>query len=136
MAKRVSSRKRDSEKVQGEGSWVELTGLKVKEMKAQRVRAEAERNKLRDYNKKLKKHKKLQAEDPELEDMEPYETDFDYLIEGIKSLRGHVLDWDWVDDEGSPLPKPQENPEVFDELTDDELTFLIDEMMGKEEVKN
>ena len=66
MPKRVSSRKETSEEVQGEGSWVIMTGLKVKEMKAQRVVTETEKTALAAYRKNLRKHQKLQEQDPDL----------------------------------------------------------------------
>lgn len=39
-------------------------------------------------------------------------------------LARHVLDWNWPDDEGEPLPKPHGNPEVFKLLTMPELMFI------------
>jgi len=51
-------------------------------------------------------------------------------------LRSHVLEWNWVDDNGDPLPQPQESVEVFDELTDDELRFLTEKLTGNEGSKN
>ena len=136
MPKRVSSRKETSEEVQGEGSWVIMTGLKVKEMKAQRVVTETEKTALAAYRKNLRKHQKLQEQDPDLEDLDAYTTDFNSMDAGIDTLKKHILDWNWVDDEGEPLPNPQEDEDVFDELTDTEVTFLINRMMGVDEVKN
>lgn len=36
----------------------------------------------------------------------------------------HILKWNWVDDEGQPLPQPFDNPGIFTVLTGDELRFL------------
>ena len=36
-----------------------------------------------------------------------------------------VIDWDWVDDDGNPLPKPIDKPEVIESLTFQEQNFLV-----------
>ena len=136
MVKRVTSRKRPSDSVQGEGSFVVLTGLKVREMKEQQALGETEKRAIRAYTVAKRKHDKLQAEDETLEDYPEYESEFDNLKIGIDSLKVHVRSWNWEDDDGNPLPQPQEDPNVFDELTDTEITFLLNEMMGVEESKN
>ena len=136
MPKRLSSRTVKSDEVQGEGSEVTLTGLKVYEMKEQRLAAEEAKNKATAYNKQLRKHKKLQEANPDLDDLDPYTTKYNVMDAGIETLKKHILAWNWVDDDGEPLPQPQEDSDVFDKLTDDEVAFLIDHMMGIEEVKN
>ena len=40
-------------------------------------------------------------------------------------VSGFVLDWNWVDDAGEPLPNPFGNPEVVKLLTDAELSELV-----------
>ena len=136
MSKRVSSRKEPSDVVQGEGSWVELTGMKVKEMKDQQVAAAEARKARKDYQKQLKAHMKLQMDNPDLEDMDDFEADIDALDFGIGKLKVHVLSWNWVDDNGAPLAQPSEDESVFDELTDSEVTFIINKLMGVDESKN
>jgi hypothetical protein len=44
----------------------------------------------------------------------------------VPMLARLVADWDWVDDEDNPLPKPSEQPEVIDGLTFQEQKFLVD----------
>jgi len=136
MPQRVSHRKEPSDEVQGEGSWVELTGMKVSEMKEQQTNADAARKARRDYQKQLKAHQKLQLTNPDLEDFPDFETDVDALGYGIGKLKVHVTDWNWVGDDGEPLPKPYEDDSVFDELTTDEVTFIINKLMGVDEAKN
>ena len=41
-------------------------------------------------------------------------------------LKRIVVDWDWVDDEGNPLAKPKDDPDVIDALHIDEQTFIVD----------
>ena len=41
-------------------------------------------------------------------------------------LASLVIDWDWVDDEDNPLPKPSDQPGVIDDLTFQEQKFLLD----------
>lgn len=63
--------------------------------------------------------------------------DFDAFEEGLKLIAKHVIDWNWVDDEGKKLPVPSKEHSVVDELTQEEVSFLTDKMMGEdEELKN
>jgi len=59
------------------------------------------------------------AADPRL----PYERN-------AAEVCGYVVDWNWVDDEGQPLPKPSDNPKVHQLLTDDEVRALLDAVWG------
>lgn len=43
----------------------------------------------------------------------------------VKLIPQLVIDWNWVDDDGKELPKPKDNPEVFDQVNDEELEFLL-----------
>lgn len=104
MPKRQSVRKYGTEEVQGEDSFVILSGVKVKEIR----RARKESN------------------DPK----------FDEFEAGIGLLSTHILQWNWVDDEGNQLPLPKKDPGVIDELTNEETVLLVDLMMGESESKN
>lgn len=42
----------------------------------------------------------------------------------------YVLDWNWVDDAGEPLPKPNANPDIFDLLTPAEIQFIAGALGG------
>ena len=44
---------------------------------------------------------------------------------GVALLKRLVVDWNWVDDEDKPLPKPKDDPDVIDGLPLQELTFLV-----------
>jgi len=44
---------------------------------------------------------------------------------GFKMLEKIVIDWNWVDDEGKPLPNPIENPSMIEHLPIQELVFLL-----------
>lgn len=39
-----------------------------------------------------------------------------------------VIAWNWTNEEGKALPHPKANPDAFDELTIEELTWLIEAM--------
>ena len=39
-----------------------------------------------------------------------------------------ILAWEFVDEEGNALPQPNDNPEVFEELSFEELNWLIAQM--------
>ena len=63
--------------------------------------------------------------------------DYDDFEGGIGLLAKHVVKWNWVDDEGNPLPCPKDVPSVIDELTNEESEFLVGLLMGgKDEAKN
>lgn len=65
------------------------------------------------------------------------EKDFDAFEMGIEVLRTHVYEWNWVGDDGEPLPQPKDDPAVIDLLTDDEVEFLSICIQGSEaEAKN
>lgn len=40
-------------------------------------------------------------------------------------LAGNVAEWNWVDDEGQPLPLPSADLGVVDRLTEDEVNFVV-----------
>ena len=105
MPKRQSVKTHKSDEVQGEGSFVVTTEVKVREIR------------------EIRKH----ADD----------EDFDEFEGGIALLAKHVVKWNWVDDEGEPLPSPKEDPDVIDELTNAESEYLVGLLMGeKGEAKN
>jgi len=58
---------------------------------------------------------------------------FDAFELGLTVLKEHVIEWNWVDDDGEPLPQMQEHPEVVELLTDTEVAFLGDCIQGSEE---
>ncbi len=41
-----------------------------------------------------------------------------------------VVDWNWTDDEGEPLPLPKDDPAVLDDLDADEVAFLVEKITG------
>jgi len=106
MAKRVSVIKHDTEVVQGEGSFVTMTALKVSEVRV------------------LRKMSKSEAKDS------------DGFDEGLALIAAHVIDWDWVDDNGNELPLPAVDPSVMDLLTHQEADVLSDLLTGDAESKN
>lgn len=54
------------------------------------------------------------------------DEDFDAFEGGIDLLTAHILKWDWVDNEGKPLPLPKNDPTVVGQLTHEEADFLSD----------
>ncbi len=125
MPKRQTVKTVKTDEIQGEDSFVTISGVKVSEIKATRKRS-------LDIAARQKAADKAKAAGEDAEDIE----DFDGFGEGLKMIVNHVLDWNWVDDAGNPLSKPQEDQEVFNELTTDEVTFLAELLTGGEEAKN
>ena len=126
MAKRQSVKKVSTEELQGEGSFVVVSAVKTKEIKTTRRLSKAAEQAQKAVD-KLRK-----AGDEDIEDAES----FDGFQAGLDMIQRHLVDWNWVDDEDVPLPKPKDHPEVVDELSTDEVTFLANLLTGEEESKN
>ena len=50
-----------------------------------------------------------------------------------------VKKWNWTDVDGNPLPQPEDDNTVFDDLTLPEMSCLVDVVMGypnRDDVKN
>lgn len=47
-----------------------------------------------------------------------------------------VAAWNWVDDEGEPMPTPKENPAVIDSLLDTEIMWLMQQLVAQTDRKN
>lgn len=45
-------------------------------------------------------------------------------------LSAHMLDWNWVNDDDEPLPKPHNDQAVIDNLTTEEIAFIRDALNG------
>lgn len=53
------------------------------------------------------------------------------LNEVCQSLANRIVDWNWTGIDGELLPKPYKNPEVFKNLLNEELIYLITASMGE-----
>lgn len=57
------------------------------------------------------------------------------LEHNLERLSTIVLDWNWVDDNDDPLPKPENNPDVFRQLNGPEMNFISDSLTGNDETE-
>lgn len=122
MPKRQNVRRIDSLEVQGDDSWVEIVSPKIEEVKAQQASMQPIRDELATIELELKKEGLTQAEinsNPRYAAVNQRLSD-----EGTKLMAAYVKDWNWVDDDGEPLPKPAGNEKAFGQLTVGELTWL------------
>lgn len=46
-------------------------------------------------------------------------------------LQDNVMEWNWCDEQGVPLPQIKDDPAVFDDLTTAEITYLSELIGGK-----
>ncbi len=127
MPKRQRIQKFLSTKVQGEDSWVKVSPLTVAEMRLNREKRQEADKTAKEWLKAVKLAEGENQEPPE----RPEPLDFFEL--GLDTLRQHVVEWNWVDDDGTPLPQMPEHPEVVELLTDTEVGFLGDCIQGSEE---
>lgn len=105
MAKRTSIVKHETDEFQGEGSFVVLSAMKVREVR----------------------------------ELRRLDDDADGFEIGIQMLADHIIEWNWVDDEGESLPLPKDDPEAIGRLTNSEADFLSELLIPKGEsdtVKN
>lgn len=63
-------------------------------------------------------------------------SDDDVFEIGLDALRTHIVEWNWVDDAGNPLPQPREDPGVIDRLTVEETNFLAQTLITRPAQKN
>lgn len=56
----------------------------------------------------------------------------DLFERSITVLKTHVREWNWVDDEGKPLPQPKDDPSVIEQLAEFETVFLGTAIAGDE----
>jgi len=101
MPKRISVETHESVSVQGDGSWVKIVRPTVGQMKA------VQRN--------VAQGKQLDEADQDIANFEV----------GVSLIRECVLEWNWVDNDGAPLPQVKTTPTVVDELTDLEMMYLV-----------
>ena len=122
MPKRQTVKRHETEEIQGEDSYVVVTGIKVRDIRRLR---------------KMVRNEGLQERNEEhREKGESEEEPTDQFEESLKLIAKHVTKWNWVDDDEEPLPVPAENPEVMDELTNEEAVFLTELMIGSIAAKN
>lgn len=108
MPKRQSVKRHPTDEVQGEGSYVILTSVKVRE---------------------IRKLREVIGDDPE--DVEKLdENKIDKFEEGLDIVVRHIKEWNWVDDDDVAMPLPKDDPATTDELTNEEAEFLTGLLMG------
>lgn len=113
MPKRMNTRRFVSTEMQGEDSYVVVSRLTVGEAK------------------EIHKIQSAKADDED--------ANIDDLNAVLPLYAEHIKDWNWVDDDGKPLPLPNKDQTVLDRLTDAEFAYLGDILAGEvesEEIKN
>ena len=67
----------------------------------------------------------------EIEDViERMGDDLQSFKSGSQIIANHVLEWNWVDDDGGPLPLPSGDAEKVGLLTTEEYKGLLDILLG------
>lgn len=116
MPKRKSVVTIDCDEVQGEDSWIKLRQLTFAEMRVLLKELHARRKKRR---KEIKADLAEFGEESGVRPIDPEE-----LEDSVRLCLDHIVAWNWVDDDGNPLPQPGECPEVLEQLTNAEMQFL------------
>ena len=122
MPVRQNVRKIISTEVQGDDSFVSIISPKIEEVKAQQASMQPLRDELAAIEAELKASG---LTDLEIKSHPRYAAANEKLSDaGTKLMVGYIKDWNWVDDDGKPLPKPSEDSSVINQLTVGELTWL------------
>ena len=127
MPERLSTRTFDASSVQGEGAILVLRGATVGEVLGNRRAAEARNTARYRFGRWLGR---LFRRAP---------SPVDQMRDNMRYYAGHVRSWNWVGDDGEPLPLPADDPSVIERLTTDEMAFIIACVNGErqtEEQKN
>jgi hypothetical protein len=129
MPKRQNIYTYNSEEVQGEGSWVKIRAMtygRQKELREAAAEAKA-----------LGQAVKSGGMTPE--EMEAALQDggaaSKLLSMNDELLIELVYSWNWVDEDGEPLPLPEDEPEIIQGLTIQEMQFLSEAIKGNAGLK-
>ena len=115
MPQRQSIIMYDSTEVQGEGSWIKVRMITHGQGKNfQRQFADVVGTEGKDISAERR-------------------AEFSAASDGL--IVSQVFDWNWVNDEGEPLPLPKDDPSVVDYLTEFEHKFIASAMQGEGERK-
>lgn len=49
----------------------------------------------------------------------------------VEVLAPTIAEWNWVDDDGNPLPQPKDNPDIVRDMTLSELEFVVRSLGGE-----
>lgn len=63
------------------------------------------------------------------------EAGLDTYTENTGWVAEHVVEWNWTDGEGKELPYPKNDASVIDRLTNEELAFLNQAIVGRSETE-
>ena len=129
----------DSAEVQGEGSFVKMRSLKVKEAKQLKKENAKLEERLSDARHELmlteRDYEAAQDNNDLVETaslnvrIKEINGEIEALTEeqeqqNLALLANHIVDWNWQDDDGNLLPLPKADASVLDELTIEEIQFL------------
>jgi hypothetical protein len=67
--------------------------------------------------------------------MEQKDDNLESFKVGSQIIADHVMEWNWVDDDGEPLACPKGEPDAVGCLTTDEYRRLIEILLGSTERK-
>jgi len=116
--------------VQGDDSYVVVRKLTVGE--AQEVMRERQR-----HSKEARKALQQAGEDQALRDIFKEESQADAAYEtfdwAVRRFADHILSWNWVLDDGTPMPQVKDDPSILAQLTSDEMKVISDALGSNED---
>jgi len=130
MPQRNSSTRVMTPTVQGDDSYVVVRKLTVGE--AQEVMRERQR-----HSKEARKALQQAGEDQALRDIFKEESQADAAYEtfdwAVRRFADHILSWNWVLDDGTPMPQVKDDPSILAQLTSDEMKVISDALGSNED---
>ena len=126
MPKRLAVVEVPTPSAQGEDSWVKVRKLTVEDKAAAHQQAQALMQEALDME--------AQAKSADTDGADPFlairaqkesmrlQADVGRLT--LERFKAHIIEWNWVDEAGEPLPQVKDDPAVLDTLLDNEVKAL------------
>lgn len=131
----------DSEEVQGEGSYIIIRPLTIRESRKQKKVVTKLQRKLERLERKLdrlmNKDDDSDKHEAAIEKAEQAIDDAEDEFEnaGVLMFSEHVTEWNWTDANGAPLPQPNGSDDSFGDLNTIEFKFIVDQFANSEDTK-
>lgn len=141
MAAKGQSRNRikrvPSDDVQGENSYILIMMPTVGELRKNKKDISRLQRKMERAERKLDRALNNGADEEKIEALEDEFEVAEIKIEmyANASWAQYMIEWNWKNDEGDPLPEPHNNGDVFELLSLTETKFITDQFTVNEDTK-
>ena len=67
---------------------------------------------------------------PRVREIRRYVTEGEGFDASLDLIAVHIVEWNWVDEENCPLPLPSQDANVLEDMTQEEVEFLVSIISG------